>query len=162
MPRIQIDLLKDRTRPGVLRFYSDDMEMQFRCACLGKADNAQAAKALNPTRDSIKPDGDTPTGTYRVIDIRRKDATTANLHTYGPNPIIHIEGTGGSALAAKINGRVGLAIHGGELSEQNKLRPTYGCIRVSNSNMASLNMTFERYGAPGQVIVEELTQEFPL
>lgn len=156
MPRIVIDVLRDRTRPGELRFESDG-DCFGRWICLAKADNAQATASGNPKRIPAKVDGDTPTGTFRVLDIRAKVTSMANTRTYGPHPMIYIEGISGDALTAKINNRRGLAIHGGAARADGGLRPTHGCVRMLDASMAELNALFLVYGMPTQVIVEEVS-----
>jgi hypothetical protein len=156
MPRILIDLLPDRTRLGELRFYGDNMEQVFSCPCLGKADSMEASASGNPRRLSTIRNGDTPTGTFRVLGVRSMGGSSAALHSYGPPKAIAIEGTSGDALKAKINGRFGLLIHGGAARTNGGLRPTLGCPRVSNESMAKLNELMLEHGAPSQVIVTEV------
>ena len=157
MPRILVDLLKDRTRLGKLRFFSDDMELRFECACLGRADNAEARKHGNPTRDPKRPFGDTPVGTYRVLAIRSAGSSPSDVRSYGPHAAIAIEGTSDDAMAARVVGkRTGLLIHGGALSANKTLRPTHGCIRVSDPDMLALHGAIATHGRPAQVIVTEV------
>jgi hypothetical protein len=156
MPRIQIDLPRDRTRLGELRFYADSMDQLFSCPCLGKSDNIEASAAGNPHRLTTIRNGDTPTGTFRVLGVRSMGGSSAALHSYGPHKTISIEGTSGDALKAKINGRFGLLIHGGAARTNGGLRPTLGCPRVSNESMAKLNELMAEHGVPSQVIVGEV------
>ena len=44
----------------------------------------------------------------------------------------------GQAKIPKQNGRFGLLIHGGDLNAAGKLRPTFGCVRVFNNDLADL------------------------
>ena len=155
MPRILITIPRDRTRTGVLRFFSDDMGVRFECACLGKADNTEARKHGNASRDPKRPFGDSPVGTYRVLAIRSAGTSPSDVRSYGPHNVISIEGTSGDALAAKVNGRTGLLIHGGALSATKTLRPTHGCLRLSDADMASLHGAIAAHGRPAQVIVSE-------
>jgi hypothetical protein len=106
--------------------------------CLGKADNQEAARRGNPTRDPTKPFGDTPTGSYHAHPFRWPTAPPlADRKKYGPHGWIAIDPQSGQALTAKINGRHGLLIHSGELRAGN-LRPTFGCVRVTDEAMKKL------------------------
>lgn len=61
------------------------------------------------------------------------------LHSYGPNGAIRLNSTGGDAdTAATLGGRQYFLIHGGDLNGSGQLRPTNGCIRLSNADMVSL------------------------
>ena len=100
----------------------------------GKADGQIATDHMNPTRDPKKVDGDHPTGTYRVVHI---EANKPPAHSYGPFFLL-LDPTDGDALIAKTNGRVGLAIHGGDPASDGSLRATEGCLRVSNETATAL------------------------
>lgn len=88
-------------------------------------------------------DGNTPTGEYQVTRVE----STANLNqsSYGPNGALRLEPIGGNARAS---GRSGILVHGGDpVTETSRsasfrpiggLRPTKGCIRLSNSDMKQL------------------------
>ncbi len=140
MPSIVVLVPADRTRLGELRLLDDAEQVVFGpVPCYCKADNASAAKHGNPTRDPERSHGDTPLGGYNAFvstppavfgpDYRKK---------YGPNPFIVLDPQSGQALRAKQNGRHGLLIHGGDLNAQGKLRPTFGCVRLFNADMAQL------------------------
>lgn len=150
-----IELPKDRMRIGVLRFFDDSMGMCGAWPCLGKSSNAEAAANDNPQRLSTLRNGDTPTGTYQLLAVRSEGTAPGAIHSYGPNPVIALNPTSGDALTAKINGREGFLIHGGDLSITGALRPTFGCVRVSNPDMAALNGLMVEYGQPAKVIIEE-------
>ncbi|MDI3476566.1 MAG: hypothetical protein PWQ59_91 [Thermoanaerobacterium sp.] len=84
-------------------------------------------------------DADTPTGTYYTSI----GSILSPLSSYGPNPIIELDPVGGNALLAANNGRSGFLIHGGDPDTNANdiwypLRPTYGCIRLSNNNQQAL------------------------
>jgi hypothetical protein len=61
-----------------------------------------------------------------------------DLHTYGAFPSLLLDPQSGEALIAKQNGREGLMIHGGAPSSTGGLRPTHGCIRLSEENQKAL------------------------
>jgi len=101
---------------------------------LGKADNAKAAKEGNPAREQAKPWGDTPVGTYRITGLTR-----------GPHPpekfgpvFIPLSPVSGVALEGWRNGRTGLAIHGGKLRPDGRLRATFGCLRLTDDDVIVL------------------------
>ncbi|HEV2687303.1 MAG TPA: L,D-transpeptidase [Bryobacteraceae bacterium] len=137
--RIQVALHKDRTVPGSFQVLADaDSTVLFGpVPCLGKADNQDAAQHQNPTRDPKRPFGDTPTGGYNVAAIVSHQGET-DLHTYGAFPSLLLDPQSGDALTAKQNGREGIMIHGGAPSATGGLRPTHGCIRLSEASQQGL------------------------
>ena len=122
--------------------------------CLGKADDAMAAKKRNKMRDPLRPYGDTPLGTWtaRLGVIQRETSA------YGPFPVIALWPERGQALQAYAlpNPRSGIWLHGGDKNSQGHLRPTFGCIRVSNETMARL---VELLKQNGQVATLETKEE---
>ena len=105
----------------------------------GKADGQTAAANGNSTRNTLLPFGDTPLGTYAVPGMEvTGDGTGRSTHSYGPNGAIRLNPTDGDAATAAIAGRQYLLIHGGDLNAAGALRPTNGCLRLSNADMKSL------------------------
>lgn len=147
---ITITLKRDRRLPGKLCLVGKDERVIVSGICMGKADDAAAIKAGNPQRAQTLPVGDTPTGTYtgrllgRVVKPER---------TYGTAEPIVLDPTGGSALAAKQNGRRGLWIHGGDLTPGGFLRPTYGCVRITPNTHAAV-VKFLKQASVKQFAVE--------
>ncbi|MBI4907497.1 MAG: L,D-transpeptidase [Acidobacteria bacterium] len=138
MPLITVTLQRDRTKTGTLTVTSAagaTLAGPFDALC--KADNAAAAARGNPSRDPTKSYGDTPTGKYRGF-VSALARTPVNDRTYGPQSVITLDPVSGQAKTAKENGRWGLLIHGGALNAAGKLRPTFGCVRVSNTSMQIL------------------------
>lgn len=137
--RIQIQLHQNRVLPGTFQVSSDDGSSVLLgpVPCLGKADNNDAALHHNPNRDPTKQFGDTPTGTFAVAAMVPHSGET-DLHTYGHFPSLLLDPQSGQALAAKHAGREGLMIHGGAPSATGGLRPTHGCIRLSDASQQSL------------------------
>lgn len=88
--------------------------------------------------------GDTPTGTYIGTF---EPSGSRSVYSYGPNGVVKLEPTGGNALLAKQMGRDLLRIHGGAPRKSSTapdgLRPTFGCLRVEDGNMARLRMHIE-------------------
>lgn len=154
MSKIQIDLPHDRTHLGELRLMADD-NCVARFPCYGKADNAAAAAVGNPKRLTTLRNGDTPLGAYRVTGLHDMGDSPKQIRSYGALPAIGIEGIGGDALIAKQAGRTGLMIHGGTLSSAG-LRPTHGCVRLSEASMAELHRLFAEHGNPSTVAIEEI------
>ena len=106
---------------------------------LGKADNAAAIAHRNAGRDPRLPYGDTPEGSYEVPRaIATGNGTTYPAHSYGTQGALALRPVGGPALDASANGRTGLLIHGGDPGAAGRLRPTNGCVRLSDADMASL------------------------
>jgi len=137
--RIQVVLHPNRLQLGDLTVVDDDAAMLLGpVPCLGKADNKDAGLHKNPKRDPKLPFGDTPTGEYAVAELVSHTKGETNLHTYGAHPSILLDPQSGDALAAKENHREGLMIHGGAPSSTGGLRPTHGCIRVSEDTQGAL------------------------
>ena len=131
MFRIKIYLPAIRARQGILRlFRGPTQEYMMDAPCLGKADNARAAKANNLTRDPALPYGDTPTGEYAVT----RYFGFAEPHPRIGNGWIPITGISGQAEDAVEGGRTGLGIHAGRGDD--RLIPTYGCVRMLDRDMA--------------------------
>ena len=136
---IEIDLPHNRVIPGKLSAIDDRGTLIFGpVPCLGKADGQDAALHGNPSRDPTQLFGDTPTGTYSVDELVDHPATETDLHTYGIHPSIVLNPLSGQALVAKEQGRTGLMIHGGAPSATGGLRPTHGCVRLSEEDQGSL------------------------
>ena len=141
MPMIVVQLPADRTQTGTLSLIADDgatvIAGPFKA--YGKADGGTAKVHGNPDRNSLLPFGDTPLGSYSVPGLEETgDGTTRSTHSYGPNGAIRLNPTGGDAETAAIDGRQFLLIHGGDLNAAGALRPTNGCLRLSNDDMKSL------------------------
>lgn len=146
--RILIDLPEDRRAPGQLKLLDGD-RLVFTCACLGKADNARAQKADNPMRDPLKPFGDTPIGRYSGSVVGPDEDTNG----FGVHGRIALTPIAGAALLSVKAGRAGIMIHGGAPNSAGKLRPTYGCVRVSDDSMAQILAALDK--APLGVTVTE-------
>ena len=129
--RIIVTLHRDRRRAGSFELRNDAGELLLAGPALGRAAQEIATRDRNPTRDPLKPSGDTPTGTY----IGRWHKLPAYMEGFGP-ALIRLDPTAGDALRAKQNGRHGLAIHGGRGSA--RLVPTGGCVRLLDSDFERL------------------------
>ena len=159
---ISIDCPPIRTMLGRLRLIElherSDEVLFGPVDCNLKADNKAAAAKGNSDRNPALPFGDTPLGLYNCYP-HRVTGTTANgdLRKLGPHGWISLDPQEGQALAAKQNGRHGLLIHGGEPSPSGGLRPTFGCVRLANSDMAALQDAIRAHEpATVQCRVEEM------
>lgn len=129
---IRITLPRDRWRLGTLQV--EDVAGHLVAGpfpCYGKADNAEALAHGNPSRAPTRPYGDHPLGIYRITEFRE------HYKDFGPWFIL-LEPTAGPALVAARNGRSGLAIHGGPLNAEGRLRPTFGCVRVHDATLLAI------------------------
>jgi hypothetical protein len=137
---IGVELPSDRTRAGRLSVVNrDGHRIAGPWVVLGKADGTTAARNNNNTRSTVLPYGDTPTGTYKVTGgFKVGDGTSYNKKSYGIHGALRLDPTSGDAKTAKEFGRTGLLIHSGDPGAQGKLRPTNGCLRLSNEDMKAL------------------------
>jgi lipoprotein-anchoring transpeptidase ErfK/SrfK len=140
MLKILVSLPVDRTQLGTLTVVDDQGEVLVGpFPCDGKSDNEAAIEAGNPTRNPELPFGDTPLGEYTGA-LRREADSPAAERSFGPPdesgaiPIVALSAQQGPTQAwrAFLNHRTGLAIHCGDPNGQGGLRPTHGCIRLSN------------------------------
>jgi hypothetical protein len=106
---------------------------------LGKSDNATATSHGNPSRDPLLAYGDTPEGVYGVSHaVATGTGTNFSEHSYGRYGALALQPVSGDALAAAAAGRIGLMVHSGDPGPTNPLRPTHGCLRLSNDSMNAL------------------------
>lgn len=141
---IRISLPQDRTKLGTLTVW-DGLVAAGPFPCDGKSDNAAAIAANNPTRNPEQPLGDTPLGEY-TGQLGSEADSAANRRSYGPAdasgliPVIWLnpQPDNSQAWRAHLNKRAGLAIHCGDLNGAGGLRPTHGCIRLSNDDFAAM------------------------
>src|SRR5690349_7872300 len=167
--RIEVKLPKGRAFPGTLSAFAENGDGTEKCVfgpvpCLGRADAYAAAQHGNPGRNPLRPYGDTPVGSYDCTLLSPGD----NLRSYGPHGRIALRATAGDALAAANSGvdadpddghRSGLLIHGGAPGPRGGLRPTHGCLRLSDENMAALLAVFKE---PCTCTVSEIPQSGPI
>jgi hypothetical protein len=144
--KIEVNLPADRTKTGTLKLIDNTTGLTLfgPVSVLGRAARNDATAHGNPTRDSLKPYGDTPLGTYAVVSILANgEGTSRPVAQYGQSGSIRLDPTGGDAAKAKANGRTGLLIHAGRhafssLIEPKALKPTNGCIRMRDWDMQGL------------------------
>jgi hypothetical protein len=137
---ISVELPVDRTKAGRLSLLDQNgKRIAGPWRVLGKADGLTAVRKGNPQRNPLTQYGDTPTGTYKVTGaFKVGDGTAYNKKSYGIHAL-RLDPTGGDAKQAKdLFGRTGLLIHSGDLGATGKLRPTNGCLRMSNDDIKAL------------------------
>ncbi len=139
---ILIHLDRDRRKPGRLV-----IEGLIDVPCLGRSDQKAAAKVGNPTRSPMLRNGDTPRGVYMARVGLAYASAASQRRTYGPYRVIRLTPQAGECLTAMRAGRAGLLIHGGDPAADGKnLRPTHGCVRLSNEHQAALLSVLEMSG----------------
>jgi len=120
---IRVLLPRDRHKVGWLRVEREG-EVLFEVPVLGRGKRGRGVFATS---------GDTPTGSYGGEVFQ--DTSSWNQRSYGPWGAVRLRPMGGDAILAEAFGRDGLLIHGGASRASGRLRPTYGCLRVSNEDM---------------------------
>lgn len=150
---IIVNLPSNRDYKGSLKMYDGTGSLVFGPVdALGRGTNKKTNG--NDHTDWIKEDADTPTGVYAATVVGAGTPTS----TYGSYKRVSMDPTSGNALKAKQNGRSGIMIHGGNLTTNRNatwypLNPTYGCIRISNSDQKKLIDTIASAGGSGKVTV---------
>lgn len=144
MKRLRVFLPPNRVQPGWAHLIGSTGAVIESWPILGKADNAKAAAKGNPTRDPLRPFGDTPTGDYAPVKVVEfTDAELAKGTSVGRR-WFHLRGTGGDAAIAcgpvvgafNAGARTGLGLHAGRPGE--RLVPTYGCLRMLENDLEDL------------------------
>lgn len=138
-PIIIIEFNSDRTLSGNLTLMDGpDIILAGPYEALGLADSSAAKAKGNPDRDPTHIYGDTPTGTYNIPGMfETGTGTRYSERSYGNAGALILEPIEGEAKKARLNGRSGLLIHGGA-TRNGELRPTHGCIRLFNEDLAEL------------------------
>lgn len=129
--QVIVTLPKDRTRPGRLEYRDIKGELAFSCPALGRS----AGHPSNPTRDPMKHRGNTPVGRYAITFVSHlaRPITGIGSLWIGLDPDDFYDT---QARRAELAGRTGLGIHGGRGDAV--LKPTHGCIRLTDRDMAAL------------------------
>jgi len=138
-PKLQVILNQNRSKTGVAMLTMPDGSSHH-FACLAKSDNAAAVAHGNPTRNPLLPFGDLPKGIYTGEVTAAAAGSDTAKRTYGPHARILLLAVSGDCLEACTGKRPrwGLMIHGGALGAKGVLRPTHGCLRLSDDNMKTL------------------------
>lgn len=123
---ISIALPANRYNFGTLSLYKANGVQVMSCQCLGLA-------ASNAPMNVYE--GNTPTGVYEGYLSYHGGTTNA----YGPYQVVILNGKSGIIISS---GRSGIWIHGGAPASASSatypLRPTNGCVRVSNANQLNI------------------------
>ena len=140
MPKLRIQLPKDRNYTGVLRV-EDDLGRALAGPFLvcARANDLAASEHGNPRRLQALPYGDTPVGGYRIARIAGTGrGTQFEASQFGRAGIIVLEPVSGEAAIAEANGRWYIGIHGGAPGAHGRLRSTNGCVRMRDEDVAAV------------------------
>jgi hypothetical protein len=143
---IEIDLPENRDYKGTLTMYHNGNTVHT-CDCLGRGTNCAANDYDHTKWWIIDGYGDTPTGSYNGT----WKSPSSDTGSYGPYGRVNLVAIGGHALEC---GREDIQIHGGDPATSGTwkpLKPTYGCIRVSNDDQEIISNLVESYGGTGYV-----------
>jgi hypothetical protein len=152
--RIEITLKPNRALAGTFILWNDHERIAVRGACLAKSVQSSANLVGNPTRDPLKPCGDTPLGFWIgcILTFLAYPACE-----YGAVPPIALRPVSGPAAQAYANGRRGLMVISGALSDIGLLRPTHGCVRLREDTLrAAVNVWKAAGGEPLPVSICEV------
>lgn len=124
--RIAISFSSNRNTFGTMTVYNASGVSQMSVNCLGKSAYGY---------DMYTKNGHTPTGTYTGYLY----GPVSPSSSYGPYKVVAMTGVSGVIVTS---GRSGIWIHGGTAASTDSatypLRPTYGCVRISNSNQNTM------------------------
>ena len=109
-----------------------------RISVAARADEALARSHGNPARDVMRPYGDPACGTYLLIATDRLAGAPEALRDEIGECQLLFEPSEGDAARAESGGRLMLALHGGRLGTDNRLRATAGGLRVSGRDLETL------------------------
>ncbi|WP_025693315.1 L,D-transpeptidase [Paenibacillus zanthoxyli] len=144
---IMVNLKSNRRELGTLKMYNGSGSLVFGpVPALGRSEYDYAPTEI---------DGNTPTGEYTAQLASPRNDTAKNRRSYGMYGIVQMDPVSGQALTAKRNGRTGLWIHGGAPSDSGGLRPTHGCVRLSEDNQDGLVKAIKAAGGSGKVTISE-------
>jgi|LGVE01.1.fsa_nt_gb hypothetical protein len=160
--RIYINLPEDRGYKGSLSLYNEEGNYVFGCDCLGRGSNYEVIGGDH--WDWWLSNADTPTGDYEGSIIGPKTPASK----FGPydrvNMVALYKGDHADIAAHSGDHRSGIMIHGGDLETNPSttwypLKPTLGCIRVSNDDQETLTDLISSYGGSGLVQVRGVQKE---
>ncbi len=103
-----------------------------------RADEALAQRHGNPARDVLRPYGDPACGTYLLIAVDRLAGAPEALREEIGECQLLFEPSEGDAARAESGGRLMLALHGGRLGADLRLRASAGGLRVSGGDLETL------------------------
>jgi hypothetical protein len=178
---LMVSLPRDRTRTGTIELWpaavftvplpatpapAEPLKPRLNAgpfACLGKSDNEAAIDAGNPSRDPLRPFGDFPLGEYsgQLVELPSPPGPVFERE-YGPYGYIVLTAVAGDALQAQKNGRYGIRVHAGDPYPSGGLRPTHGCLRLSNADFLELRQAIEALGPQALTLQATEPPEAPL
>lgn len=161
---LRIKLPADRKKTGTLTLVDPltGLPLYGPVPVLGRAARDTAKAKGNPSGNPLLGYGDTPTGSYRIVNILANGpGTTRPVEKYGQSGSIVLDPQSGDAKTAKDNGRTGLFIHAGRhafsaVVGPQALKPTNGCVRMLDWHLAQLINVIrsQTLAFPGDVVVE--------
>lgn len=144
----------NRDNKGTLKMYNGSGALVFGpVEALGRGSN-DPANNNDHTNWRLK-NADVPTGVYQTTVV----AAGSSSYSFGPHKRVWMnQAVSGNALVAEQNGRSEIMVHGGDLATDSSLpwyplRPTYGCIRLSNTNQAALISAIASAGGTGKITI---------
>ncbi|MEW4428902.1 L,D-transpeptidase [Paenibacillus pabuli] len=148
---------KNRDYKGILKVYNNIGELIFGPKeALGRGLNDP--KNRNDHTNWMLQNADIPTGVAKTIVYDKG----GSFSSYGPHKRIWLyEAVNGNFLIAEKNGRREIMIHGGDPLATSSLtwyplRPTHGCIRLSNDDQKKLIDVLVKNGSVGKITVNEI------
>jgi len=133
--KLVVGVDRKRGRLGWLIGISEDTRLLGPAEICATADEALASSAGNAECDPLRPCGHVPFGSYRLKDIQKMSSGFQD--EYGTHALV-FEPLSGEALHAESYGRLVLALYGGHLGEDGRLRTTDGGLRVDNTMLNHL------------------------
>ena len=132
---ITVELPSNRNYKGTLTLYDASGTQIHQCECLGRSDSGAASNIY---------EGNTPTG--ECLGTLYGPMALDDQDSYGPYKVIVLTPVSGDIK--DFTNRSGIWIHGGDpciypSAPWYPLRPTYGCIRVSNADQLALQTHIE-------------------
>ncbi|MET1174529.1 L,D-transpeptidase [Paenibacillus amylolyticus] len=147
----------NRDNKGSLKVYSDNGTLVFGPKdALGRGSNDP--KNGNDHTNWKLQNADIPTGVAKTVVYAKGSSESS----YGPHKRVWLnQAVSGNFLIAEQNGRSEIMIHGGDPATSSSLpwyplRPTYGCIRLSNADQKALIDVLVQHGSSGKITVNEV------
>lgn len=153
---IVVSLPTNRNHLGSLKVFNKQGYMVMQpVPVLGRGSNLTTNNFNHNNR--LMQNADIPWGSSRTRIIERG----APAETYGVGKRVHLyKAIDGEMLEAEKKGRSEILIHGGKITPKRgtpwyPLRPTYGCLRLSEENMSHLITVLTHLGSEGKITVTE-------
>lgn len=150
---IVANLGKNRNVPGTLKVYDKTGKLVLKpVQALGRGTNHPLND--NDHTQQLKRNADTPSGVAKCRVI----GAGGSVKSFGKHDRVHLyEGLEGNFLKAQQAGRSEILIHGGTNPTQGQpwspLRPTHGCIRLSEVDMNKLIFVLNQCGQKGKITI---------